>query len=767
MPRNWLKRVAALLGVLPLALAGAQTVTVDNSDPGFTLLSGTWNTGAYGSPNGADYNWSLTTDAAGVPAECEWRPSLPQTGGYDVAVWYVQGTNRTDNAPFVVHHAGGTTPVSVNQQIDGETWVPLGSFNFDAGTTGYVALGNDAHASVVIADAVRFTPTGALLDLTMAVSPTTGGGTSPGSGQSYSYVQDEVVPIIATPAAGYTFDHWEVSGGAAPANPLAPSTTVVMDQSKAVTAVFAPGENQMFRAFWADAFHAGFKSTSEIDTMVARAVEGNYNAIIAEVMAYQDNVGSGHGAYWNSSILPKASDIVGGIDPLAYLVQQAHAAGIEVHCWLVSFRVCSSWPPSGNAIMTAHPEWLMVPQADMGGGPATVDGYYVLDPGSPDAQDYLMSIVRELGNNYEIDGVHWDYIRYTTTDAGYPPDTSYDRSSLARFQQITGFAGTPSTGNTQWNDFRRRTVTELVRRAMFEVATVDNPRQPLRHTAALITWGDAPASFASSSAYGIFQNWREWMQQGYLDGGIPMTYYSESSHASWYRDWVDASVGWRYNRHIYTGPGIYLNSYADSLAQMQYALAAGVDGLSTYSYAGTGGDATWYNYIASNLYTTPAATPAMPWRDPMTASDGTIYGRVTDGVTGEPIDDAQILINGFNSGVYTDGNGYFILTQLNAGANGTSYAIGASYPGYADVVRPAVLAERAGYTEANLGLGDWLPGDYDGDGDVDGDDLARFTACMTGPDHGPPPAGCDLFDFELDGDVDLVDYQMLQVAGGL
>jgi uncharacterized lipoprotein YddW (UPF0748 family) len=771
MPRNPSRlAVTAVLVSMTLASASAQTVTVDNSDSGFTLSYGTWETGAFGTPNGADYNWSLTTSFGGVAAECEWRPNLPQTGPYEVSIWYVPGTNRASDAPFVVHHAGGSTPVSINQQVNGQTWVSLGSYNFNAGTSGYVTLGNSASPNVVIADAVRLIGGGALLDLTMAVSPPGAGSTSPADGQSYGYSQDQVVQIAATPLPGNVFDHWEVSGGASPANPLASSTTVTVDQAKTATAFFVEGEGEsMFRAFWADAFHAGYKSTAEIDTMVARAVEGNYNAIIPEVMAFQDNVGSGHGAYWNSNIVPKAGDIVGGIDPLAYLVQQAHANGIEVHCWLVAYRVCSTWPPSGNAIMTANPAWLMVPQADMGGGPATVDGYYVLDPGSPEAQEYLASIVRELGSNYEIDGIHWDYIRYTTTNAGYPSDAGYTKSSLARFQDITGFVGTPSTSNSQWNDFRRRSITELVRRIMFEVATVDNPRQPLRHTAALITWGDAPASFSSSNAYALYQNWREWMEEGYLDAGIPMTYYREHNppHDQWYRNWVDASVGWRYNRQIFTGPGIYLNTFANSLTQMQYALAAGVDGLSTYSYDGTGGGSSWYGYIASNLFTTPATVPEMPWREPVTASDGTVYGRVTDGLTGAPIDDAQILINGFNSGVYTDGNGYFILTQLTAGAGGAIYSIGASYTGYANVTRPTVLIERAGFTEANLAFGSWLPGDYDVDGDVDADDFAHFAPCMTGPDNGPPAAGCDLFDFELDDDVDVIDFQMLQVAAGL
>ncbi|MBU0638861.1 MAG: family 10 glycosylhydrolase, partial [Planctomycetes bacterium] len=304
----------------------------------------------------------------------------------------------------------------------------------------------------------------------------------------------------------------------------------------------ALADDPAFRAFWADAFHAGFKSTSEIDTMISYALTGNYNAVIAEVLAYHDAGTSAHGAYWNSSIVPKATDISGGIDPLAYLVSRAHAVGLEVHAWIVPYRVCTSWPPSGNSLLAANPAWLMVPLANMGGGPATIGGKYVLDPGSPEVQEYLVSIVQELVTDYAIDGVSFDYIRYTQVNAGYPADTSYTKSTLARFQELTGYVGTPPhSGETSWNNFRRRTINELVRRCRAEIPWItSNPRQPLRFTADLITFGDAPGSFTSSDAYASHQNWRYWMEQGWLDAGIPMNYKREysSQEASWYRGWV-------------------------------------------------------------------------------------------------------------------------------------------------------------------------------------------------------------------------------------
>ncbi len=457
----------------------------------------------------------------------------------------------------------------------------------------------------------------------------------------------------------------------------------------------AEGQTTEFRAFWADAFHEGFKSASEIDAMVSRAVAGRYNAIVAEVMASQDDLGNSHGAYWNSSIVPKAPDISGGIDPLAYLVQRAHASGLEVHAWLVAYRIGSTWPPHGNSTLTAHPEYVMVPQGSMG-LMAKVGSDYVLDPGSPDVQEYLVSIVRELVTNYAIDGIHWDYIRYTQTDAGYPSSLSYARSGLARFKRISGYPGTPpATGYTPWDDFRRREVTELVRRTRAEIASVaGNPRQPLRHSAALITWGDAPASFSASSAWARFQNWEEWMRLGFLDMGIPMTYYDETVYPTWYRNWVAREMGWRYQRYMVVGPAIYLNTFANSIAQMRYARDAGADGLCTYSYYATKSPSTndwgWYGHVASNLFTTAAATPAMPWRRPETAAEGTLWGRVTDGYTGLPIDDASVQV-GSASPVKTDGNGYYVATMVPAAGAGTPYPVTASKTGYTPVSHTNVI----------------------------------------------------------------------------
>ncbi len=150
-------RISGLVLVALAAASGGQEVILDNLGPEFQILAGNWTSSTY-APGyiGSNYLFCTTTSAGGVAGEVEWRPNLPSAGVYSVCAHYTAGSNRADNAPFTVHHRDGSEVVAVNQQMNGRTWVSLGSHPFEAGTTGCVRLGNNANPSVVIADAVRF-----------------------------------------------------------------------------------------------------------------------------------------------------------------------------------------------------------------------------------------------------------------------------------------------------------------------------------------------------------------------------------------------------------------------------------------------------------------------------------------------------------------------------------------------------------------------------------------------------------------------------------
>jgi len=131
-------------------------VVVDNTDAGANA-TGTWpsSTGAPGYL-GANY----ASHAAGTGANAfTWSLPVAQAGSYQVFARWTASTNRATNATYAIATASGSVMVSVNQQVNGGSWQPLGTFALAAGTT-TVTLTDQANG-YVIADAVMIAPEGA------------------------------------------------------------------------------------------------------------------------------------------------------------------------------------------------------------------------------------------------------------------------------------------------------------------------------------------------------------------------------------------------------------------------------------------------------------------------------------------------------------------------------------------------------------------------------------------------------------------------------
>ncbi len=99
-----------------------------------------------------------------------------------------------------------------------------------------------------------------------------------------------------------------------------------MRKAVALLLLAAPLGAQEYRAFWADAFHHGFKTASQVEQMLEDLVTANANAVVAEVRRRGDS-------YYLHSLEPPADDpdYTPSFDALQYLVERGHARGIEVH----------------------------------------------------------------------------------------------------------------------------------------------------------------------------------------------------------------------------------------------------------------------------------------------------------------------------------------------------------------------------------------------------------------------------------------------------
>lgn len=160
------------------------------------------------------------------------------------------------------------------------------------------------------------------------------------------------------------------------------------------------------RAIWVDP--PGFANREAVDLMIEKCQRAGINTILANIMLRGD-------------VYFKSSNFIGNVnandefDPLAYVIEKAHAADIKVQAWSCSYY---AKPKS--------PDWVNKPFLSK-----DYDHMY-LSPGHPEVNPYLISVLKEL-LEYDIDGIHLDYTRYW--------NAAFDYSDAAcnRFNESFGF----------------------------------------------------------------------------------------------------------------------------------------------------------------------------------------------------------------------------------------------------------------------------------------------------------------------------------------
>lgn len=454
------------------------------------------------------------------------------------------------------------------------------------------------------------------------------------------------------------------------------------------------------RAFWVDGFHEGFRTPEEAERLVTGAKRSNINALIVQVRRRADS-------FYTKSFEPPVEDPAYDpkFDALEYLLKLAHKQGIEVHAWINATPVWSSRIPPQDPRHVLHRHglskgrstWLtLTPE-----GNAFFPLGYFLDPGHPLAAQYLTDVYLNIVRNYEIDGIHFDYIRYPETSARLPRGATvgYNPTSLERFRRATGFKGVPAPNNSMWMAWRRQQITQLVRRIYLEAKAI-NPR--IKVSTAAVAWGKPPSGekdfLDSVAAQYVFQDWHSWLQEGIIDLAVPMNYAKETNPTTkaWFDGWIRWEKQHKHGRQLAIGLGNFLNRPEATLAQVERVRhnegEIMADGLAFYSYATptsralrsrTRGPSVpqeisdGLEYLLRGPYTsqgplrTPVPIPTMDWIEhPRT---GWLAG-VVRSPDGKPIDSASVVLLAAASQsprevqqTTSDGSGYFGFANLAPG----------------------------------------------------------------------------------------------------
>jgi uncharacterized lipoprotein YddW (UPF0748 family) len=283
----------------------------------------------------------------------------------------------------------------------------------------------------------------------------------------------------------------------------------------------------------------------------------------------------------------RAAASAGDPDPLGRLLRGAHARGMRVHAWFN----CLSLALNRDAPLLARlgPQAVLVdrqgrslldypkgevPKPDRDFVRMGTPGLW-LDPAHGPVIEYLEATLDDLiAAAPQLDGLHLDFIRYPEALPLTPGsrfevglDFGYGRASVERFERESGRA---FARGQEWDDFRRARVDELVRRL--------DARLPAdwEHSAAVIAYADR--------AYLVqLQDWRHWLEQGWIDFAVAMAYTGDDALLRYLAHGLRGGVG---GERVWLGLGAWLLTGRLDRLEGQIALARGTSpaGIALFSY---------------------------------------------------------------------------------------------------------------------------------------------------------------------------------------
>ncbi|MAF66995.1 MAG: hypothetical protein CMJ84_15230 [Planctomycetes bacterium] len=265
------------------------------------------------------------------------------------------------------------------------------------------------------------------------------------------------------------------------------------------------------RAVWITRWD--YLTREDVERIVSDCAEAGFDTLLFQVRGNAT-------VFYRSSFEPWAEQLGWrdpGFDPLATALAAARRHGLALHAWV---NVVPAWwgpgPPEERAhVVHTHPEWLWFD--GNGRRQDYSERFYVsLNPCLPEVREYLVAVLSELLEDYAVDGLHLDYIRFPNEPPAVRPGQDFPRDvrTLELYRAASGRA--PGDDMKAWDAWRAEQVTELVR----AVATA---RDRLRPTAEL----SAAVGPEAEAALSHHQDWRRWITEGLLERVFPMNYTAD------------------------------------------------------------------------------------------------------------------------------------------------------------------------------------------------------------------------------------------------
>ena len=318
------------------------------------------------------------------------------------------------------------------------------------------------------------------------------------------------------------------------------------------------------RAIWVDYVTFGkFMETGDICRLLDQLKEIGIHILFPEVYAYGTTI--------YPSKVAKLQDQYRYLwedgDILKIFIAEAHKRDMEVHPLV---RIFSAGYKEPGHLIKEHPEWLEVTKDGTRGSSRS----YFISPTIPEFRRYLEAVMTELVTNYEIDGLHLDYIRYEDGDFGYSAPSRELYKKLFFVDPLLIKKNTLEEAS--FKEFRRAHVDAFVR---FCHESLKKIRPNLLISAAV----GSPYSWANKD---LFQDWVYWAKYGYIDFVTPMEYRDTTPKFSIaVQEDIKANVA---NIPLFSGLGLYLFAADELENQIVEVQKNNLPGIALFSEANMG-----------------------------------------------------------------------------------------------------------------------------------------------------------------------------------
>jgi uncharacterized lipoprotein YddW (UPF0748 family) len=296
-------------------------------------------------------------------------------------------------------------------------------------------------------------------------------------------------------------------------------------------------------------------------------------------------------------------------DPLEFAITEAHKRGMELHAWFNPYR--ATFDGNFGALSPQHitkikPEWFF-----------NYGGIKTFNPGLPEVRDYIVQVILDVVDNYDVDGIHMDDYFYPYPIAGQKIN---DDETFKQYGE----------GYDNIKDWRRHNVDVLIK-MIGDSVHAHNPDikfgvSPFGIWANQSQNDEGSETNGGSSYYENYADSRKWIKEGWIDYINPQLYWPIGNRSADFEKLLDWWSNNTFGRHLYIGQAAYRINERKTLAfknpqQLPNQIKMMRDNPrvqgSVYfsSNSLTNNLLGFTDSLRENYYRYPALPPVMLWRD--------------------------------------------------------------------------------------------------------------------------------------------------------